>query len=84
MKPFITRKIKREFNELLLKGAEVWADWQFKVSADNVERANDYLVKSMTEKTQEEIDEMSQEEFEKILKQINWEKLPSNWDAVKD
>jgi len=71
MKEFITRKIHRKYNEILLDGAEVGWDGNFKISANNAEKANDYLVMAMTEKSQEEIDNLDQEEFEKILNQIN-------------
>jgi len=71
MKEFISRKINREFNEILLKGAEVGWDWNFKIDANNAEKANDYLVKAMTEKTQEEVDELDQKEFETLLDEIN-------------
>lgn len=71
MKEFITRKINREYNEILLKGAEVGSTGDFNVSAENADKANDYLVKAMTWKTQEEIDEMSQKDFEDILIKIN-------------
>jgi len=71
MKEFITRKINREYNDILLDWAEVWTDWQFKINANNAEKANDYLVKSMSEKSQEDIDGMDQREFEKILDEIN-------------
>jgi len=71
MKDFITRKINREYNEILLKWAEVGGDGNFKISANNAEKANDYLVMAMTEKTQKEIDEMKQEDFEEIVSQIN-------------
>jgi len=71
MKEFISRKINREYNEILLDWAEVWADGQFKINANNAEKANDYLVKSMTEKSQVEIDELDQKEFETLLDEIN-------------
>ena len=71
MKDFITRKINREYNAILLEWAEVWSDWQFKINATNAEKANDYLVKSMTDMSQEELDNLDQLEFEKILNDIN-------------
>ena len=79
MKDFITRKINREYNALLLAGAEVGQDWAFKISANNAEIANDYLVKAMSWKTQEEIDEMRVDDFNKLLEQINiaWITAPS-------
>ena len=83
MKEFITRKIKREYNKILLDWAEVWTNWDFKVPATNAEKANDYLVKVMTGKTQEEIDNMSEKEFEKTLNKINslnWPSSESKWD----
>jgi len=71
MKEFITRKINREYNAILLDGAEVWTDGQFKIAANNAEKGNDYLVMEMTWKSQDEIDDMKQEDFEKLLNEIN-------------
>lgn len=77
-KEFISRKIKRTYNNLLLKGAEIGQDWEFKISASNMEEANDYLVGAMFDKTQKEIDDLSVDEFELMLKEINisWDEVP--------
>jgi len=71
MKNFISRKITREYNEIILNGAEVGWNWEFKIEANNAEKANDYLVKAMTWKSQEEIDELDQKEFDILLIEIN-------------
>jgi len=71
MKDILTRKIHREYNALLLEWAEVWMDWNISANASNVDKANDYLVREMTWKSQEEIDNMSQNEFDEIMQEID-------------
>jgi len=75
-KPFITRWIKRKFNELLLEWVEVWVDWNFKVNPVNADRANNYLVAEMCEVIQEEVDALSDKQFDDILNKINSIKSP--------
>jgi len=55
MKDILTRKIHREYNALLLEWAEVWMDWNISANA----------------KSQEEIDNMSQNEFDEIMQEID-------------
>lgn len=75
-KPFITRWIKRKFNEILLDWVEVWMDSSFKVNPVNADKANNYLVKEMCEATDEEVDNLSEWQFDTILKKINSIKSP--------
>ena len=71
MKEFISRKINREYNAILLDGAEVGSDGDFKVSAINAEKANDYLVRAVFEISQDDVDNMSQKEFDEKLEKAN-------------
>ena len=89
MKEFITRKLKREYTSILFDWAEIWADSNFKVSAENSEKANDFIMMAMTEKTQDEIDEMDCLEYWKILTKLNEMMNPEDeskkkwWEELK-
>ena len=68
-----TRKIAREFNNALLDWSNVSAKWDVSINANNAEKANDYLVWAMTWLSQDQIDELSNDEYIKILSIINKE-----------
>ena len=76
-----TRKIDREFNEILFQGVKTnpWmsAD-SMNLDFSNVWRANDYLVKSFTNLNDQELDEISSEDYNEILKKIT-EKIKTPW-----
>jgi hypothetical protein len=67
----ITRRISREYNELLLWNVEIDKSWEFKMNPNNMQKANDYLVKEMTWLSQEEVDSLYENEFDKIVTEIN-------------
>ena len=80
---FVTRKISREYNDILLDGAEVWQDGDFKVKASNAEKANDYLVRAVFEIEQKDVDKMSDTEFNKKLEEANKLKNTPSWSGTK-
>lgn len=74
-----TRWIDREYNRLLLINSKVSnsnGDTTIDVDPNQAQIAQDYLVKTMFEKTQEEVDAMSMKEYDESLKQIEKEKNP--------
>lgn len=81
IKEIYTRKIDREFNSILMKdsNSDYDTNWIPKISfkPDQIYIAQDYLVKSMTWLTQEDIDEMSVKDYDLILTTINKIKNPS-------
>lgn len=79
-KQFITRWIKRDFNNLLFKDLEFddqgkpKANWQLLI---NTWIANDFLIKSMYGITDDVLDELSEENYDEMLKKVNELKWPS-------
>lgn len=80
IKSIYTRKIDREFNEILFAGTKAntsnpnWID----VELVNIQKANDYVIKAMTNLTEQEIDELSASDYNKILEEVNKIKNGSN------
>lgn len=74
-KDVYTRKTDREFNEILFNwvkaNASSDANW-VEIDLANIQKANDYLVKAMTNLTEEEIDSLEITDYNKILEKI-WE-----------
>lgn len=75
-----TRWIDKEFNKILFKDvkantntASQWID----MSLENFQDANDYLVKAMTNLTEEQIEQLSISDYNKILEEIEKIKIPS-------
>lgn len=69
-----TRWIDKEFNKILFKW--VWAvsvDWKatLDISPDNIQEANDFLVKAMTNLTEEEVMQLPIDDYNNILEKIN-------------
>lgn len=65
-----TRTVQREFKRLMFINAKVWSEWlQQKIELDpnSLELANDYLVKTLYWLTDEELDQLSSIEFDKML-----------------
>ena len=71
-KDIYTRKIDKLYIEKMLENS---VDW--KTNYKGTEEALDYLITLMTNLTQEQIDELSVEDFEKILNTIKEIKSPS-------
>lgn len=75
-----TRWIDKEFNKILFKDvkantntASQWID----VNLENIQDANDYIVKAMTNLTEEQIAQLSIDDYNKILAEIEKIKIPS-------
>ena len=75
-----TRWIDKEFNKILFKDvkantstASQWVD----LSLENIQDANDYLVKAMTNLNEEQISQLMIEDYNKILAEIEKAKIPS-------
>jgi hypothetical protein len=71
----MTRKVSRMYKSKLFgsnpinpREAQEWNMW---IIYAHFEEANDYLVESMTNLTSQEIDNLSQDEFDRILEKIN-------------
>lgn len=77
-KSIYTRWIDKEFNSIIFKWVKAnssnnWVD----LEVNNIQEANDFLVKAMTNLTEEEIQSLSISDYNKILDKI-WEiKTPS-------
>lgn len=75
-----TRWIDKEFNKILFKDvkgntntAVQWVD----IPLWNIQDANDYLVKAMTNLNEEQISQLLIEDYNKILAEIEKAKIPS-------
>lgn len=69
-----TRGVDKEYMKLLLDWTDQSVDenWKtkFNINPTKMSDANDYLVKSMTNLTEIEINNMSAKDFDKVFKQI--------------
>ncbi len=70
-KEIYTRKIDREFSNLLFEG-ETLNGKDVAISPINVQKANDYLIEAMTNLSADDIDQLSVKDFDAVLK-IVWE-----------
>ena len=75
-----TRWIDKEFQKILFKDvkantstASQWID----MNVENIQDANDYLVKAMTNLNEEQISQLSIDDYNKILAEIEKIKIPS-------
>ena len=71
-KSVYTHKVDRWFNEILYKDSKWW-----ELNYANYQLANDYAIEQMTNLSKDEIDELSVDEYNKILEQIVKIKIPS-------
>lgn len=76
-----TRAIDRGYNEIILEWvkantAQIQA-WSVDVEISKVQKANDFLIVSMTNLTQDELDGMNMEDYSKVLKEVEKIKIPS-------
>lgn len=75
-----TRKIDREYNKLLMKGATTKTDMMGKpeISLDlsNMQDANDYLVMTLFWLKQKEVDDMTVDEYNTKLEEANKMRSP--------
>lgn len=75
-----TRWIDKEFNKILFKDVKANTNsvWQgIDISLENIQDANDYLVKSMTNLNDEQISQLMIEDYNKIIAEIEKRKIPS-------
>ena len=80
IKSTYTRWIDKEFNKILFKDvkantntASQWID----VNLENIQDANDYIVKAMTNLTDEQIAQLSIDDYNKILAEVEKIKIHS-------
>lgn len=75
-----TRWIDKEFQKILFKDVKAntsTASQWIEMSVENIQDANDYLVKAMTNLNEEQIAELSIDDYNKILAEIEKIKIPS-------
>lgn len=75
-----TRWIDKEFQKILFKNvkANTSTAWQWiDLDLENVQDANDYIVKAMTNLNEEQIADLSIDDYNKILAEIEKIKIPS-------
>lgn len=74
IKDFRTRKLDREYQEAISEGLSVNSDGTMSaIPVKNLQKANDLLVMGMTGLTQDEIDNLSSEDYNEILAKITEE-----------
>lgn len=76
-----TRWIDKEFQKILFKNVKAntsTASTQWvEMNVENIQDANDYLVKAMTNLSDEQIANLSIDDYNKILEEIEKIKIPS-------
>jgi len=76
-----TRKIDREYNDILLDWLKATPQqlqaWEIEITIANWQKANDFLITSMTNLTAEEVDWLTVEDYEKVLEEVEKMKIPS-------
>lgn len=76
-----TRKIDREYNNILLDWLKATPQqlqaWEIEITIANWQKANDFLITSMTNLTAEEVDWLTVEDYEKVLEEVEKMKIPS-------
>ncbi len=70
---FRTRKLDKEYQNTITRGSTVGMDGNPNFSLENIQEANEILVKGMTGLSQKEIDEMHADDFNEILGKITEE-----------
>lgn len=74
IKDFKTRKIDREYQEIVSEGMRMTAGGEISnINPNNVQKANDYLIAQMVGLSQAEIDDMNADDYNEIIKKINKE-----------
>lgn len=76
-----TRKIDREYNDILLDWLKATPQQlqagEIEIAISNGQKANDFLIVSMTNLTAEEVDWLTVEDYEKVLEEVEKAKIPS-------
>lgn len=75
-----TRKVEREYNEVLLNGAKL-VNWEVETDARNIWLANDYLIMSLYWMWQEELDNLDPAEYKVLLAEVGKVKNPLSTKA---
>ena len=74
IKDVYTRGIDKEFNKILFNWAKTTTvDWKpnFDIPPMNIQDANDYIVKAMTNLTDEEVANLSLDDYSTILEKVS-------------
>ncbi len=75
-----TRWVDKEFQKILFKNVKAntnaIAEW-VEMNLENIQDANDYLVKAMTNLSDEQIAQLSIDDYNNILAEIEKIKIPS-------
>ena len=69
-KKVYTRKIDREFTEILFEWSKISSWDSFALDPNKLQKANDYLLKAMTNLEESEIDELSTEDYNALMKEV--------------
>lgn len=76
-----TRKIDREFNDIMFQWMQVTPQQlqsgEFKIEVERFQKANDFVIVNMTNLSQDELDEMSNEDYNMVLAEVEKAKIPS-------
>ena len=76
-----TRKIDREYNNMMFEWQKMTPQQlqsgSFEVDLEKFQKANDFMILSMTNLSQDELDEMTSEDYNALLEEINKIKIPS-------
>jgi len=76
-----TRKIDREFNDIMFQWMQVTPQQlqsgEFKIEVERFQKANDFVIVNMTNLSQDELDEMSNDDYNKVLAEVEKAKIPS-------
>lgn len=76
-----TRKIDREFNDIMFQWMQVTPQQlqsgDFKIEVERFQKANDFVIVNMTNLSQDELDEMSNDDYNKVLAEVEKAKIPS-------
>jgi len=79
-KEVYTRKIDRQFNEILFKNvnASLLENWTKDLTLNpfDIQLAQDYLISALTDLKPEEVDELSIEDYQTILEKVSAIKTP--------
>lgn len=75
-----TRWIDKEFQKILFKDVKANTNTAMQgidMNLENIQDANDYLVKAMTNLNEQQIEQLSIDDYNKILAEIEKIKIPS-------
>ena len=76
-----TRKIDREYTEKMFEWMKVTPQQlqsgNFEVDLGNLQKANDWLITQMTNITPDELDEMTNKDYNELLQEVEKMKIPS-------